>query len=79
MTEDLRMMLDSVDDLIIDAGRQLANLAQVFSAMYEEIEDDPASDELPGMLTDTARHAKNVEGTALVVRDYITDIGRELL
>jgi len=79
MTEDLRMMLDSVDDLIIDAGRQLANLAQVFSAMYEEIEDDPASDELPGMMADTARHAWAAEGTLLAIRDYMIDIGRELL
>jgi len=79
MTEDLRMMLDSVDDLIIDTGKQLAKTAQVFAALYEEIEDDPASDELPGMLADTARHAWAAEGSLLAIRDYMSDIGRELL
>jgi len=79
MDENLRLMLDSVDDLIVDAGKQLAKTAQVFTALYEEIEDGRASDELPGMLADTARHAYAAEGTLLAIRDYMSDIGKELL
>ena len=79
MNDNLRMMLDASDDLLDTLRGEQAKLEQVMFALYEEIEDNPESSEVAPMLTDANKYAKAAEGTLAALRDYITDIGRELL
>ena len=79
MNDNLRMMLDASDDLLDTLRGEHAKLEQVMFALYEEIEDNPESSEVAPMLTDANNYAKAAEGTLVALRDYITDIGRELL
>lgn len=79
MDENLRMMVDAADDLMESTRSEVWKLEQIMFAIAEEAEDDPNSDELPRMLTDAANLAKSAQGGIAAMRDYITDIGRELL
>ena len=79
MDENLRMMLDASDDVLNDLLVQHAKLQQVMFALCEEIEDDRDGYEIAPMLADANKYAKQCERTIAAVRDYITDIGRELL
>jgi len=79
MNDGLRELLDTTDDLLTSLRAKNAKLEQVMFALYEEIEDNPESSEVATMLADANNYAKAAEGTLVAVRDYITDIGRELL
>jgi len=79
MNDNLRMMLDASNDLLDTLRGEQAKLEQVMFALYEEIEDNPESSEVAPMLADANKYAKAAEGTLAALRDYITDIGRELL
>lgn len=79
MNDGLRELLDTTDDLLTSLRAKNAKLEQVMFALYEEIEDNPESSEVGPMLADANNYAKAAEGTLVAVRDYITDIGRELL
>jgi len=79
MNDGLRELLDTTDDLLTSLRAKNAKLEQVMFALYEEIEGQPGVVRGWPMLADANNYAKAAEGTLVAVRDYITDIGRELL
>jgi len=79
MDENLRLMVDAADDLMESTRSVVWKLEQTMFAIAEEADDDPTSAELPGLLTDAANLAKEAQGGIAAMRDYITDIARELL
>lgn len=79
MDDNLRLMMDACNDLMESTRSQVWKLEQVLFALYEEAEDDPNSDEIPSILSDASKHAKHAQNGVLCLRDYITDIAKELL
>lgn len=79
MDDNLRLMLDSASDLLDAIRKDMWKLEQAVFAIAEESEDDPSSEELPLMLSDASRHAKSCADGFAAVRDYITDIAKEIL
>jgi hypothetical protein len=79
MDDNLRLMMDSANDLMESTRSQLWKLEQTLFALYEEAEDDPNSEEIPRLLSDASQHAKHSQNGLLCLRDYITDIAKELL
>ncbi|HEY7825047.1 MAG TPA: hypothetical protein VIG24_19560 [Acidimicrobiia bacterium] len=79
MNENLRTVLDASDDLLDDIRRQTSKLDIVMSALYEQVEDDPDDEELPGMLRDASEHATNALAGLMAFRDYLADIAKEIL
>lgn len=79
MNENLRSMLDAMNDLTEQVHKEAWKLDQTCFAIAEETEDDPASELIPGMLQDATEHVKNARGSLLAIADYITDVAKELL
>jgi hypothetical protein len=79
MDDNLRTMIDAVNDLTERLHRDTWKLDQIMFALAEECEDNAESDEIPAMLHDAAKHVKAGQGSLAAVSDYITDIGKELL
>lgn len=79
MDDNLRLMLDASSDLLDIIQRETTKLDIVMSALYEQADDDTTDPEIPGMLADAARHAKQSVDGLVAFADYLHDIGKELL
>ena len=79
MDDNLRLMIDAANDLMEHTRSRIWKLEQTLFALHEEAEDDPESDEIPKILADASEQAKHSQNGLLCIRDYITDIAKELL
>ena len=79
MDDNLRLMLDAANDLMEMTRSDIWKLEQEMFALREEAEDDPNSDEIPKILSDASRRAKAGQDGLMAMRDYITDIAKELM
>jgi len=79
MDDNLRLMLDAANDLMEMTRSDIWKLEQEMFALREEAEDDPNSDEIPKILADASRRAKAGQDGLMAMRDYITDIAKELM
>ena len=79
MDDNLRLMLDAANDLMEMTRSDIWKMEQDIFALREEAEDDPASDEIPKILSDASRRAKAAQDGLAAMRDYIADIAKELM
>lgn len=79
MDDNLRIMLDALKELMEMTRSDIWKMEQDIFALREEIEDDLNSDEIPKILSDASRRAKAGQDGLMAIRDYITDIAKELM
>jgi len=79
MDDNVRLMMDAADDVLDGIRKETQRLDIVMFALFEQAGEDTVDPEIPGMLTDAANHAKAATEGLSALRDYITDIAREIL
>ena len=79
MNEELRDMLDNMDELMDELRSRVSTSDQVMFALYEEAEDDPASTEIPGLLIDAGKEIAALGLSVMAAQALLGDIAKELL
>lgn len=79
MNDDLRAMLDSMDELLDELRGRLSSCDQVCFALCEEAEEDPNSTEIPGLLIDAGKEIGGLHLAVMALQGTMADIAKELL
>lgn len=79
MTEDLSLMLDSMDELLDELRGRINTCDQVCFALCEEAADEPNSTEIPALLVEAGKEISGLYLAVLALQGLMNDIAKELL